>query len=384
MPAPRISRACAASLLLTVCAIAAPQLALSVAAVPGGVEMRVDAAAPGTIVVTFVAPDEDPTGVFGLSRAHTQLVGAAVADVHGIATFGFTFGVGERRGVPFVARAVQLDPTTLATADAVLSPVVHARVPSAGDVADVVVLFGQSNAEGHAAAAALAPALHGAWPCARMWQDATGSFAALAHGVNTRSYGPAAWCGPELGLGRELTAGGRVVHVVKVAAPASTLGPSPGPWNEWNPAAGELHAVLWFRLTSACNALRAQGLRPRVRAVCMMQGESDGTTAALASGYGTGLGVLLATLRDDLLRAGLAERERLQFVVGLVHARMPAAAFPFVATVRAGQRATASTLARVALVETSDLTFGPDGVHFDLPAVLELGRRMGAVVRRAW
>ena len=377
-----LARSASALVLVCVNAATAQQLVLTVAALPGRTEMRVDGAAPGELVATLVAPAPDPANELGLPPDRTEVFGVAAANEHGSASFAVTYDADRNRGLAFVARAVRLAPGPFAPTPAGMSPIATVTVPEVGAAAAIVVLFGQSNAEGHADGSALPPTLLGPQPAARMWQEWTGSFAAIEHGVNTRSYGPAAWCGPELTLAHALTTTGRVLYLLKVAAPGATLGPSPGPWSEWNPGAGELYAVLLHRLDAAADALRAQGLRPHVGALCMMQGESDATDARLARTYRDNLAALFAALQRDLHQRGLAGAVPPAVALGLVHPRLSAAAFPFVDEVRRAQHAAALALPRGVVVETADLTFRPDGVHFDLAGVTTLGQRFTRAIAR--
>jgi hypothetical protein len=351
---------------------------LAVGAVPGAVELRIDAAPAGAIVAAVIGAQRGHTPLPGLVLGvdAPELFGVTLADGNGIARLATAFPLDSRRGREFVAQAVALTSGGFAP-----SAVAASRVPAVHAPVHLVVLFGQSNAEGHAVDAGLPPSMRGPWPPCRMWNAFTGAFAALEHGVNTRAYGPATWCGPELTLARSLTADGRVVCLLKFAAPSSTLGPSPGAFDEWGIEAGELYAVLVDRLHAAAAVLRANGLAPRVTGVCMMQGESDTTTSALAHGYHVRLTRLVTGLRHDLRAAGLAGDEPAPFVLGRVHRNLPPASFPHVLEVQAAQAAVARELPRCALVDTNDLALEPDGLHFAAAAALTLGERFGAALR---
>lgn len=377
--------ACTLTLLCAAVTLPAQGLALTVAALPGRTEMRIERA-PRGVGVAVVIGLRAGSGVFqgyqfGIDEP--ALFGAAFAGTNGTAHLAATFPIESRRGLEFVAEAIAFDPQLPLGSAGVLarSPVVKATVPPMQATADVVVLFGQSNAEGHADDGALPANLRGALPRCRIWVEAVQAFAAMEHGVNTRSYGPPDWCGPELALGHALTGSGDVVYLLKVAAPGTTLGPTVGPWNEWGAHAGELYAVLMFRLTSACARLRADGLVPRVRAVCMMQGESDAMTGPLARAYGENLTALVAKLRSDLRAAHLvAADEPAPFVVGRIHGALPRPSFPGLDLVREAQRVAMRASERAACVDTDALTHGPDGVHLDAAGVCELGRRFAAAV----
>jgi hypothetical protein len=324
--------------------VPAQGLALTVAALPGRTEMRVDRAPPGAgiaVVIGLRSGHGSQQGYsFGIEQP--ELFGVTFAGSTGTAHVAATFPSDSRRGLAFVAQAIAFDPLQPLGSASVLamSPVQKATVPAMHAFADVVVLFGQSNTEGHADDSSLPVNLRGAMPRCRIWVDAVQSFAAMEHGVNTRIYGPPSWCGPELALGHALAANGDVVYLLKVASPATTLGPSAGPWSEWGAHAGELYAVMMYRLASACARLRTDGLVPRVRAVCMMQGESDAMTLSLAHAYRANLAALVAKMRRDLHAARLvAAGTPAPFVVGRIHGALPPLGFPGLAAVREAQAA---------------------------------------------
>lgn len=360
-------------------------LDLTVVAVPGRTDVRVTGAQPGQVIGVAMgrAPGHAvlPGGVT-LAIDDPQLLGLATVDGNGIASLQSQFPVESARGESFLTQA-WIWPTEPKDAGAAVrvSTVQSSRVPELGAAADVYVLFGQSNAEGHALSAGLPGALRGPLPRCRIWNELRQAFEPMQDGVNTRTLSPLDWCGPELTLGTGLAAGGAVVHLVKVAVADTTLGPSPGPFSEWSPAAHELYAVLQQRLAAACARLAADGLTPRFRGVCMMQGESDALSEALAHAYGERLGTLFAQLRNDLDALTPGSGGPVPIVFGRIHRALPSSFFPFVAAVRAAQDAVAHDLPGCAIVETSGLTLGPDGVHLDTAGVMALGNAFAAALQ---
>ncbi|MFY9344663.1 MAG: sialate O-acetylesterase [Planctomycetota bacterium] len=368
-----------------VVAVPAQEVAMAAACVPGVTDARIDGATASAIVALCYGSQAGatllPSGVM-LDLDAPAIATVGLADAGGSTFLSVPFPANAYRGLPFVAQAVawnaalSLDqPGAL-----VVSAPQPLRVPAIGDEAEVYVLFGQSNAEGQAEAALLPAALRGRLPRCRIWNDGAAAFQALHEGVNTRTASPASWCGPELALARGLTAKGRTVWLVKLALGATALGPTPGPWNEWGVEAGELYAVLMFRVAAACNALRQQGLAPRVRGICMMQGESDATDADQAAGYRPRLLQLVDRMRADLLAAGDAGAEPVPFVLGLIHRELPASFFPFVARVRAAQAAVVAARPAVRAVETSGLSLLDDGVHLSTAGVVQLGELFAAAL----
>jgi hypothetical protein len=371
---------CLGAVLVLAALAAAQGLQLTAVAVPGRAEMRVDGAPTLAIVGVVIGtlPGSSPlAGGVVLDIATPQLFGLALPDARGTATLSAMFPVASLRGLDLLAQAWCWDLSVpLGTTGAIsLSRVERATVPAVGAVADIVVLFGQSNAEGHADAATLPPSLRGPLPRCRMFRAATGAFEAMEHGVNTQMYGAATWCGPELTLAQRLTGVDRVVYLVKFATPGSTLGPTPGPWNEWSVRSGELYPLLMQRVRTAIGRVQADGLVPRVRGICMQQGESDAASTVLANGYESELRALIGTMRADFVRWGVAGPKPTPFVLGLISRRLLASHFVAIDTVRAAQRAGVQGARRAASVETTDLSLQSDQVHFDASAVLALGRR---------
>jgi hypothetical protein len=365
----------------------APPLTLAVAVVPGRLEARVDAA-PAQGLVGLVLGQQSGSlplpGGRSLGIADSGMLAIGWANAAGVATVGAQFPINSLRGATFLLQAWSWNTALpLGAPNAVaVSAVFPAQVPPMNAVADVFVLFGQSNAEGHADANGLPAALLGPQPRCRMFEAHTDSFTALEQGVNTRSYGAAGWCGPELTLAAGLSRTVRTAYLIKFAFPGTTLGPAPGPWNEWGAGAGELYALLLARIAAACTVLQADGLTPRVRCVFMMQGESDATSPALAQGYEPLLRDLIHQLRTDLMRAGSTTELALPFVVGVISGRLPAPSFPGVAMVRSAQLA-AATLPGCAAVDTAPCSLLPDQVHFDQAGVLRLGAELARALAMA-
>jgi hypothetical protein len=313
-----------------------------------------------------------------------QLLATAFVDPNGSARFAMPFALGLHAGVAVHSQVLVWDPAVSLTAPGAVVPTARRTgvVPAPGTPADVFVLFGQSNAEGHADGTLLPTRLVGARPRSRIWVDGAQSFQAMEHGVNTRSYGVPASCGPELSLADELAGVDGTIYLVKLAWPATTLGANPGPWNEWGAGAQELYAVLRLRIGSACAALRAQGLVPRVRGVFMVQGESDCMQEELARAYRGNLTEFVQALRHDLVVSGDAIGPEVPFVLATVDRRLPAWFFPFAPTVRAAQRAVAATLPRCATVATESMTMQADNAHFATAGVVAMGREFAAAWRK--
>lgn len=370
--------------LLCTASLAAQAMQFSSAVVPGTFETRIDGARPGAIVLVPVGLQSGAFAVLGgpvLGLEPQAIAGVAIADAQGFAFVRAGFPVGAGAGLGFYAQAVALDPAAPPFAALDVSAVSRLDVPRHGALADVYVLFGQSNAEGQGQVAQLPPSLLGPIPRCRVWSHVAGEFQPLTAGVNNRTFSPPIWCGPEMSLARALTADGRVVYLVKFAVAQTALGATPGPWNEWGVEAGELYALLQASIANACRALRADGLEPRVRGICMMQGESDATAPQWAEGYQALLDALVRRCRGDLLAGELTDGRPVPFVIGLIDEELPASWFPFVGAVRAAQQAVAAALPRCATVDATGLAVNHDRVHFSAAGVVALGQRFAAALR---
>lgn len=364
----------------------APQLLLRAAVVPGSTELAVSGARPGDPVVAFLGVRGVRTPLPGgavLDLAPDVVAGYALADAFGNACFRVGFPAGRSPGEPFLAQAISAQPAAVgAPVGYSVSALRRLRVPAPGDLADVYVLFGQSNAEGYADTAGLPTSLRGPLPGGRIWNALATAWQATRAGVNNTTLCAPTFCGPELTLLDELAGDGRVVFLVKFAVGQTSLGPNPGPWNEWGPNAGELYGELLRRFDDAIAALRRDGLRPRVRGLCMMQGENDAMTAAAAAAYGPLLRGLVERLRTDLGSRDVGAGDGTPFVFGLVDAHLPPAVFPAAAQVRAAQTAVARQVPGCAVVETTGLPRQGDGVHLDAVGVGKLGRGFAAALRQ--
>lgn len=359
--------------LFAAAALAAQAPMLDAAALPTRLEASAHGLPPGAVA----------TIVLGLEPVHIVLPGGAQLGVRpdviaGLAVVDAAGGVELATplvpevcaGLSFLVQVAALSPAaTFAT-----TPVRAVRAPAPGDAADLYLLFGQSNAQGHAPTEELPDPLRRPLPNGRLWDIGAGAFAAV-RGDGDR-------CGPELALLRGLGGGERTVWLVKLAVDMTPLGPGEGPMNEWGAAAGELYAVLLAVTDAAAADLRAVGLVPRVRGIAMMQGESDATDVALAHGYGERLQHLVRQLRQDLLARELAADDATPFVIGRIARELAREVFPWTEVVRAAQDAVASATPACTLVDTDGLALQADRTHFATDGVVGLGRAFAAALLR--
>ena len=354
-------------------------LQLRVAAVPDRLDARVTDAVSGALVGLVLGTQHGATPLPGgaaLQVVPVAVAGLAFADANGVATFTLSYPVGRAAGASLLAQAVAFDTTRSLVEPGALqvSPLRVARVPLAGEEARIVVLFGQSNAEGAASLSDLPGPLRGPHPQLRVWNDAAAAWQPLAAGVNNMLVPGTPRVGPELGIVHALPATASPLWLVKCAVWQSSLGPSPGPWNEWGAQAGELYPEMLRRIDSACAGAVALGLRPRVVLVAMMQGEADALVPSLAVAYASNLHDLVVQLRGDLGARGLAPADEPHVRVGRIHPGLAEVGFVATSTVRAAQEATAASFVHCDLVETRGLELMADRVHFAFAGSMALGR----------
>jgi hypothetical protein len=359
--------------------------AIEAAVVPGSTEARVSGVAPGAFVGLVLGTQD---GFFPLPGGlHLDLIPSvvasmAIADANGRCSLSALFPVGSAAGSTFRVQALAMTAVSGASTALAVTPCRELTVPAAGAEADMVILFGQSNAEGYAPIAGLPTAMSGAWPGVRVWNDVAGGWQALTAGVNNETMPGAPRIGPEMGIAEALAGTGRTIWLLKFAVGQTSLGPTPGPWNEWGCRAGELYVELLRRVDSACSAVRRIGLTPHVRGACMMQGESDALVPELAAGYRDRLADLVTQLRADLGGRGVAGTGPVRFVLGLIDPALTRTGFPAVDAVRTAQASVAAQLEACAAIETNGLSLQADGVHFDAKSQLALGRAFAAALLR--
>ena len=352
---------------------------LDAAVVPGRLDTRITRCAPGALaalVLGFVPAALPLPGGAVLGVDPVCVVGLTFADAVGTAVIGLQFPPGQGAGMQFLGAGLTYDVQRPLEAPLALqvTPARSLRMPAVGDAADLVVLFGQSNAEGSAALTELPVALRGPLPNLRIWNDVAAAWQPVEAGYNNQLFPLVPRVGPEMGMAEAAALLPSPTWLVKFAVAQSSLGPTPGPWSEWGAAAGELLPELLRRITVASAALRSVGLVPNVRLVAMMQGESDALDPALAQAYAGHLADLVVALRAELATRGLVGADPVQFRFGLVAPHLEQLGFVATAAVRAAQQAVAASLPDCATVETAALALQPDQVHFALGGLLALGR----------
>lgn len=258
------------------------------------------------------------------------------------------------------------------------------------DVADLVVVAGQSNAVGYdAPPGRLSPDevdkhIRFWWRCGDPPPDAHDSTSGgrwstlraqprgnpLPVGQD-RQYGnfnqPEGGFGPEISLGRTLyRRERRPLAIVKAAWSGTGMRRD---WNTQGPG-GECFRGLIAELAEARRAATTEGFSLRPRALVWVQGESDANVEDAAD-YSQALETMLEGLRTALAAPQLLALVGLNTRFG---AEPGAPELPLIRTVAAAQQALATRDPRCVYVETVGATLA-NTAHFDAAGTLEIGRR---------
>ena len=176
--------------------------------------------------------------------------------------------------------------------------------------------------------------------------------------------------GPELSTGTDLA--GRLpnkVAVIKFASGGASLD------NHFKKTANVLYADLMATVNGGLAQLTAQGFAPTVKGFFWLQGETDalggGTDATDAAAYGANITQFVADVRADL---GVPT---LKFILTQINPNMPALQNqPGVTLVNQGMQNLATSDANVKYVPTSDITSGfADAIHYNGNQAITIGQR---------
>jgi hypothetical protein len=149
---------------------------------------------------------------------------------------------------------------------------------------------------------------------------------------------------------------------------------------DWNVrSSGELFDGARAAVRGALAAVRSLGFRPNIRLLWWQQGESDMSTADLASRYQSNLAALVAAVRDP--DGDFAMPANSPFVIGRTSSRL---GLPN--PVRAAQTAIAhaDVGGLQVLLDDDDLPFETDGIHLTNADQIILGDRLWAIDQRTY
>jgi Carbohydrate esterase, sialic acid-specific acetylesterase len=251
---------------------------------------------------------------------------------------------------------------------------------------DVALLCGQSNADGRALITDLTAAdqLRALNPNVLIQPNYYASPEVLRLGVNQQTIAPTAQFGPEMGMAwrHEDADATRVrgLAICKLAVgstylAASTVGGGVTPNNSWNAGETNNAGLLWALMRQWWDMeqrLLAQGIGPRLRSLCWMQGEQDATNTIYSAGYQANLQALY-----DAVRLYTGYPTGLKAVVGRIRDQDLSMNTTAKAEVRAAQAAfvTANGL-DAALINTDTFALAADLVHFSASGQKSLGQAL--------
>ena len=173
--------------------------------------------------------------------------------------------------------------------------------------------------------------------------------------------------GPELILTASLqSAGWKNIYIYKAAFGGASLAPSTQDQNHWlwRGYGGHYDRVI-PNIKGVADNICQSGLRPIVKGIFWMQGESDAYYSLNhASGYAHNLGVFIDQMRQDIAEPTTP------FIIGKIKSN-----WTYSSILRDQQDQVAAQKANVKTIETDDLTVTEDTVHYNSEGQLYLGWR---------
>jgi hypothetical protein len=316
---------------------------------------------------TFTAPI--PSGQFALQNDYAAHTAATIAGgIHGgltaadIAAAGGATGAvySAESGAPSITNGLLYFPTNG------LGTIPDSKpLDESTNYIDVVILAGQSNAEGCPwANYSESPAAYFPYNTtnrsARIWWEdpyrnwhITNEF---VHPVTTTNWGS------ELSFAYKYCEArgwrSNALAIVKVTYGGADLA------SIWNPT-NTTYALLKTTFAMATNTLASQGLAPRFRGFLWMQGESDATSASYANAYFANMTNFIGSVRSEF-PSGVGS----PFVFGRISNRLRG----YETTVRKAQYDVSTNVSNCIMVQTDNLPIGTDLAHYSATGQVMLGQ----------
>jgi hypothetical protein len=171
--------------------------------------------------------------------------------------------------------------------------------------------------------------------------------------------------GPEVSAALELAkTTGKPIGIIKHAVGGTNLA------HQWNPAAEK---SLYATLKKKVKAATEEQYLLKIEGAFWMQGGADARSDEMANAYPANLDALIAAMRRDFKNPALS------FVAGRSGRENapPHPRYPHLATVRAAQMQPRESYTSI---DCSDISLGPDNIHYDTPGIAKLGRRMATAM----
>lgn len=270
--------------------------------------------------------------------------------------------------------------------------------PSPISIVDVVLLAGQSNADGRAPASGLPPELRLDLPEVMLYAhtfgappNSDGSLGKLSPLAPGRTQFPSGGFGPEIALGHTLAAHcakipGRAVAIIKYAKGGSSL------YKDWHPGGdsttkgdGPQYVIFQRVVRDGMAALGRVYPEAEIRlaAFVWVQGETDIANGdAVAESYAVNLANFVADVRQTFMSPTLP------FLFNRLSANQQALSkpaskdYPRYLVLRERQNEAASKIANVTILDTDgpDFTFMPDQLHYSAAGQMALGKTFGVAL----
>jgi hypothetical protein len=282
---------------------------------------------------------------------------------------------GEQKTVSVVTAYLQAESAQAAAASAPAPR--SAPTPPASTEVDVLLVLGQSNASGSQVDQSIA---YPPDPSVLAWNGSNFTTYLPNQFTGIETYGSTGRWAADLRYVVQYRAANPTSRLVvlRYTAGGTQLAASGGAVNDWNTETrGRLFDGAGNYVQSAMSALRAAGLRPRLRLVWWQQGESD-MSAANAPSYQTNLTAFVAALRDP---AGqFATPSTSPIVIGRASIRL-LTSNSYAGSVRTAQTAVAhaDVGGPQVLMDDDDLPFESDNIHLTRASQLALGDRLWAI-----
>lgn len=241
----------------------------------------------------------------------------------------------------------------------------------------VYIMAGQSNMAGCDDARNIDPM----WASANddvmlYWgNEVNPGFASLTTGTSGASCSddaPMFYFGPELSFGSDIAFANddEQIVIIKFAVGGTDLFSYWTTPNREFPDGGILWNELQFAVDEALAQLTDMGHQYRIEGFLWMQGESDTDKRYRARKYASNLTKFIASMRS------FVGDPEMPFIMG----RIRDAGQPHADMVRDAQVAVAENIPNVYWIDTDDLGWLPDGIHYDEESMIELGHRFADIV----
>lgn len=238
------------------------------------------------------------------------------------------------------------------------SPVVIPAPPAPAGT-KVIVLVGQSNAEGFNNSGSSLPAYLQA-PLTGFYRSYNNSSFAVV------SDAAATIVGPDVNLGYLYQQfHNENIYIIKVAAGGTTLA------SYWSAPSGTGYVNLKAYVTAQMAALTGMGLTPTIRGFVWYQGESDGAASISQASYQSLEQTFFSTFKTDF------SVPNLKIYSCKIQQITPGAGYT---NVRAAKVANSSIIPNYTVIDVDDLATS-DGTHLTVPSQIELGRRLFTLLK---